>query len=76
MIEVLARLHVTSPCIYLCSHAVAIGLSQSGGNALLAVLLTTAFLVLFGGNFVILGMLYREKTKNLHKVCTLFVCNM
>ncbi len=58
---------VSPACIYLCSHAVAIGLSQSGGNALLAVLLTTAFLVLFGGNLVILGMLYREKTKNLCK---------
>ncbi len=44
-----------------------VGLPQSGGNALLAVLLTTAFLVSFGGNFVILGMLYREKREKSKK---------
>ncbi|XP_064399212.1 uncharacterized protein LOC135345704 isoform X2 [Halichondria panicea] len=43
---------------------IAIGLSQSGGNALLAVLLTTAFLVSFGGNVVILGMLCWERRNN------------
>lgn len=41
-----------------------VGLSRGGGNALLAVLLTTAFLVSFVGNFIIMFMWYKERRNN------------